>query len=184
MVGGLFGQSVKATEAVYRLHEFIDYPLVNPVGLVPGGFKEITFSNVTFAYPSRPEHLALRGLSLVIPPGKVTALVGHSGSGKSTVAQLVERFYPCDGVTINDTIPLQQVDAGWLRRNIGFINQEPVLFARNIRENIRYGSPHATEAEVQAAAVAANAHNFISALPGGYDTQVGERGAALSGGNV
>ncbi|XP_074023328.1 LOW QUALITY PROTEIN: mitochondrial potassium channel ATP-binding subunit-like, partial [Numenius arquata] len=135
-------------------------------------------------YPSRPEYPVLRDFSLTLPPGKTVALVGPSGGGKSTVAALLERFYEPSGGSITlDGRELSSLDPSWLRGHvIGFISQEPVLFATSILENIRLGRPGATEAEVVAAARMANADGFIRAFPQGYHTVVGERGAALSGG--
>lgn len=105
------------------------------------------------------------------------------GSGKSTVAALLERFYePCDGQISIDGTPLNEMDPSWTRQQIGFINQEPVLFAASIADNIRYGNPDATDEEVRSAARKANAETFIEAFPDGYDTMVGERGTSLSGG--
>jgi ATP-binding cassette, subfamily B (MDR/TAP), member 8 len=105
------------------------------------------------------------------------------GSGKSTVAALLERFYePCDGQILIDGTPLNEMDPSWIRQQIGFINQEPVLFAASIADNIRYGNPDATDEEVRSAARKANAETFIEAFPDGYDTMVGERGTSLSGG--
>jgi ATP-binding cassette subfamily B (MDR/TAP) protein 8 len=105
------------------------------------------------------------------------------GSGKSTVAALLERFYePCDGQISIDGTPLNEMDPSWIRQQIGFINQEPVLFAASIADNIRYGNPDATDEEVRSAARKANAETFIEAFPDGYDTMVGERGTSLSGG--
>ncbi len=112
------------------------------------------------------------------------ALVGSSGGGKSTIASLLERFYDCtSGKVTIDGIDIKELDPRWLRgRCIGFINQEPVLFATTIKENIRYGRPSATDQEVCEAAKAANAHDFVQSFPDGYDTMVGERGVTVSGG--
>jgi ATP-binding cassette subfamily B (MDR/TAP) protein 1 len=111
------------------------------------------------------------------------ALVGESGSGKSTIIGLIERFYdPLGGTVLLDGADLRSYNLGWLRRHVGLVSQEPLLFSGSIIDNIRFGSPNATLEQVQAAARAANAHDFISALPDGYDTAVGERGIQLSGG--
>ncbi|XP_047474458.1 mitochondrial potassium channel ATP-binding subunit-like isoform X2 [Penaeus chinensis] len=144
----------------------------------------IEFRNVSFAYPTRPDQEVLRNFSLRIPAGRVVALVGSSGGGKSTVAQLLERFYDVkEGSITIDGEDIRCLNPTWLRgRIIGFINQEPVLFATSVMENIRYGRPDATDEEVIEAAKTANAHAFIEAFPRGYNTRVGERGVTVSGG--
>ena len=152
-------------------------PLPNPVR------GEIGFDNVTFRYPARPEHLALDGVSLRVKPGETVALVGPSGAGKSTVIQLVERFYdPSQGSVSLDGIDLRGLARAEFRQHIALVPQDAVIFATTARENIRFGRPEATDAEVEAAAKAAYAHDFLMKLPDGYDTQVGERGVMLSGG--
>jgi ATP-binding cassette subfamily B (MDR/TAP) protein 8 len=145
---------------------------------------DLELRNIHFRYPTRPDQPVLNGLSLRIPPGRVVALVGPSGGGKSTVAALLERFYDCDqGVISVDGVDIRQLDPKWLRgRLIGYINQEPVLFATSIMENIRYGMPEATDEQVVAAARAANADGFINGFPEGYATVLGERGVTVSGG--
>nr|GLL39213.1 ABC transporter B family member 19-like [Ipomoea trifida] len=143
----------------------------------------IEFKNVTFSYPSRPDVFIFRNFSIFFPAGKTVAVVGGSGSGKSTVVSLIERFYdPNEGEILLDNVDLRTLQLRWLRDQIGLVNQEPALFATTILENILYGKPDATMAEVEAAASAANAHGFITLLPNGYNTQVGERGVQLSGG--
>ncbi|XP_009415585.2 ABC transporter B family member 19 [Musa acuminata AAA Group] len=143
----------------------------------------IEFKDVTFSYPSRPDVIIFRDFSLFIPAGKTVAVVGGSGSGKSTVVALIERFYdPNQGLILLDNVDIKTLQLKWLREQIGLVNQEPALFATTILENILYGKPDATIAEVEAAASAANAHSFISQLPNAYNTQVGERGVQLSGG--
>ncbi|XP_010937072.1 ABC transporter B family member 19 [Elaeis guineensis] len=143
----------------------------------------IEFKDVTFSYPSRPDVIIFRDFSLFFPAGKTAAVVGGSGSGKSTVVALIERFYdPNQGQVLLDNVDIKTLQLKWLREQIGLVNQEPALFATTILENILYGKPDATIAEVEAAASAANAHSFISLLPNGYDTQAGERGVQLSGG--
>ncbi|KAJ8750357.1 hypothetical protein K2173_014272 [Erythroxylum novogranatense] len=143
----------------------------------------IEFKNVTFSYPSRPDVLIFRDFSIFFPAGKTVAVVGGSGSGKSTVVTLIERFYdPNEGQVLLDNVDIKTLQLRWLRDQIGLVNQEPALFATTIIENILYGKPDASMAEVEAAASAANAHSFITLLPNGYNTQVGERGVQLSGG--
>ncbi|KAG2569204.1 hypothetical protein PVAP13_7NG371700 [Panicum virgatum] len=143
----------------------------------------IEFKEVTFSYPSRPDVMIFRDFSLFFPAGKTVAVVGGSGSGKSTVVALIERFYdPNEGQVLLDNVDIKTLQLRWLRDQIGLVNQEPALFATTILENILYGKPDATIAEVEAAATASNAHSFISLLPNGYNTMVGERGIQLSGG--
>jgi ATP-binding cassette subfamily B (MDR/TAP) protein 1 len=143
----------------------------------------VELKNITFAYPARPEKPIFKNFSLVIPAGTTVALVGESGSGKSTVVQLIERFYdPQQGAILLDNVDLKKFKLRWLRSQIGLVSQEPTLFATSIRENILFGKPGASQHDVIAAAKAANAHNFISALPEGYDTFVGEKGIQMSGG--
>ncbi|CAD6262045.1 unnamed protein product [Miscanthus lutarioriparius] len=143
----------------------------------------IEFKEVTFSYPSRPDVIIFRDFSLFFPAGKMVAVVGGSGSGKSTVVALIERFYdPNEGQVLLDNVDIKTLQLRWLRDQIGLVNQEPALFATTILENILYGKPDATIAEVEAAATASNAHSFISLLPNGYNTMVGERGIQLSGG--
>ncbi|CAL4887372.1 unnamed protein product [Urochloa decumbens] len=144
---------------------------------------EVEFRNVEFCYPSRPECSVLVGFSLRVPAGRTVALVGSSGSGKSTAIALLERFYdPSAGTVALDGVDIRRLRLKWLRAQMGLVSQEPAMFAMSVRENILFGEEDATDDEVIAAAKAANAHNFISQLPQGYDTQVGERGAQMSGG--
>ena len=143
----------------------------------------LTFRDVSFAYPTRQDVMVLNDFNLLLKEGDVVALVGPSGGGKSTVAALSSRFYdPQNGMILLDEIPLPQWNKNSLRRQIGVVSQEPILFATSIEENIRYGKPTATKEDIVSAAKAANAHNFISAFPEGYQTTVGERGVRLSGG--
>uniref|UniRef100_A0A804IBC5 Uncharacterized protein n=1 Tax=Musa acuminata subsp. malaccensis TaxID=214687 RepID=A0A804IBC5_MUSAM len=144
---------------------------------------DVEFRSVEFAYPSRPENIILRAFDLKVPAGKTVALVGGSGSGKSTVIALMERFYdPLGGEIFLDGVDIRSVKLKWLRSQIGLVSQEPALFATSIKENLLFGKEEATMEEVVAAATASNAHNFISQLPQGYDTQVGESGVQMSGG--
>lgn len=184
-VGSLFGQTIKAVGAAGRVYEYI---LLNPTildGLDSPLFihGNVSFDQVTFRYPTRPDQVILNEFTLSIPSGKVIAFVGASGSGKSTVGQLLERFYdPSSGQISIDGHDIKSLDLKWLRQNIGYINQEPTLFATSIRDNIRYADPNATDNQVEKAALEANAHEFIMKFPKGYDTIVGERGSQLSGG--
>ncbi|NXF26270.1 ABCB8 protein, partial [Rhodinocichla rosea] len=144
----------------------------------------ICFNHVSFSYPSRPGYPVLQDFSLTLPPCQTVAIVGPSGGGKSTVAALLERFYePTAGTITLDGHDIAGLDPSWLRGQvIGFISQEPVLFGTTIMENIRFGKPGASDAEVYEAARLADADGFIRSFPEGYDTVVGERGTALSGG--
>uniref|UniRef100_K3ZCK0 MDR-like ABC transporter n=2 Tax=Setaria italica TaxID=4555 RepID=K3ZCK0_SETIT len=145
---------------------------------------DIDFKHVSFKYPSRPDVQIFTDFTLSIPSGKTVALVGQSGSGKSTVIALLERFYePDSGVILLDRMEIGSLKISWLRDQMGLVSQEPVLFSGTIRDNIAYGKEEeVTEEEIAMAARAANAHDFISSMPQGYNTTVGERGTQLSGG--
>jgi len=143
----------------------------------------ITFEAVSFHYPSRPNVSALEDVTLMIEPGETVALVGPSGAGKTTVIQLIQRFWdPETGRVTIDGLDLRDLARHDFRHAIALVPQDPVIFAASARENIRFGRPEATDAEVETAARAAHAHDFLSALPQGYETYVGERGVMLSGG--
>ena len=143
----------------------------------------VEFEGVSFCYPSRPSSPALEAVSLRIAPGETIALVGPSGAGKSTLLKILLRFYdPSAGVVRLDGIAIQDLALETLRATIALVPQEPVVFSADARENIRYGRPDATDAEIEVAARAAQAHEFISRLPQGYATALGERGVRLSGG--
>ncbi|KAL5722396.1 ABC-type xenobiotic transporter [Ranunculus cassubicifolius] len=134
---------------------------------------EVEFKSIQFAYPSRPESIVFEDFNLRVPAGKTIALVGGSGSGKSTVIALLERFYnPIHGEISLDGVSISKLQIKWLRSQMGLVSQEPVLFATSIQENILFGKEHATFDEVVQAAKHSNAHNFISQLPQGYHTQV------------
>ncbi|KAJ9696846.1 hypothetical protein PVL29_008847 [Vitis rotundifolia] len=144
---------------------------------------EIELRDVYFSYPARPDEEIFSGFSLSIPSGTTAALVGQSGSGKSTVISLIERFYdPLAGEVLIDGINLKEFQLRWIRGKIGLVSQEPVLFTSSIRDNIAYGKEGATIEEIRAAAELANASKFIDKLPQGLDTMVGEHGTQLSGG--
>ncbi|WJX96357.1 ABC transporter B member 11 [Trifolium repens] len=144
---------------------------------------DIELREVCFSYPTRPDELIFNGFSLSLPSGTTAALVGQSGSGKSTVVSLIERFYdPTDGEVLIDGINLKEFQLKWIRQKIGLVSQEPVLFTCSIKENIAYGRDGATDDEIKAAAELANAAKFIDKLPQGLDTMVGEHGTQLSGG--
>ncbi len=155
----------------------------NPTPLPHPAKGAIAFEDVVFRYPARPETAALDGVSLDIQPGETVALVGPSGAGKSTIIQLLLRFYdPSEGVIRIDGVALPDMMRSDFRRAISLVPQDPVIFADTARENIRFGRPDASDAEVESAARTAAAHDFLAALPQGYDTYVGERGVMLSGG--
>ncbi|KAL8527119.1 hypothetical protein ACS0TY_005115 [Phlomoides rotata] len=144
---------------------------------------DIELKDVYFSYPARPDEQIFRGFSLSISSGTTAALVGQSGSGKSTVISLIERFYdPHDGQVLIDGINLKEYQLKWIRSKIGLVSQEPVLFSGSIKENIAYGKDGATTEEIRMAAEQANAAKFIDKLPQGLDTTVGEHGTQLSGG--
>ncbi|KAK4710892.1 hypothetical protein R3W88_005405 [Solanum pinnatisectum] len=144
---------------------------------------EIELKDVYFRYPARPDVQIFSGFSLVVPSGKTVALVGQSGSGKSTIISLLERFYdPEVGEALIDGVNLKKYQLKWLRQQMGLVSEEPILFATTIRENISYGKENATEEEIRAAIELANAANFIDKLPQGLHTMVSEHGTQLSGG--
>lgn len=154
-----------------------------PAALPVPSRGEITFETVTFAYPARPRDSALHGLSFKIAPGETIAIVGPSGAGKTTLFQLLSRFYdPSSGRILLDGIDIKSADPAELRRRIKSVPQDPVIFAASIADNIRYGAPGASDEAVRHAANKAAAGDFIEALPDGYATLAGERGVTLSGG--
>ena len=134
---------------------------------------EVEFRHIEFAYPSRPETLIFKDFNLKVPAGLTVALVGGSGSGKSTVIALLQRFYdPIGGEIVLDGVGIDKLQLKWVRSQMGLVSQEPALFATTIKENILFGKEDGTMEEVIEAAKASNAHNFITQLPQGYDTQV------------
>ena len=184
----IWGELQRAAGATERLVELlgtedtVQDPL-RPVALPRPVRGEIAFQDVTFRYPARPEASALNGVSLHVKPGETVALVGPSGAGKTTILQLLMRFYdPQAGVITLDGIALPSLARADFRQFIALVPQDPVIFATSARENIRFGRLDATDAEVEAAARAAAAHDFLTALPQGYDSYLGERGVMLSGG--
>jgi ATP-binding cassette subfamily B protein len=182
----LWADLMKASGAAERIFQLMDHAPTIPSsgGEAPAKIEgKIVFSGVDFAYPTRKDAPVLRGIDLSIAPGEVVALVGSSGAGKSTLASMLMRLYdPSAGRILLDGRDLKELDPSWLRKQIGVVSQEPILFSCSIAENIRYGRADATLAELEAAARAANAHDFITKFPEGYDTMVGERGVQLSGG--
>jgi ATP-binding cassette subfamily B protein len=184
----MWGEIQRAAGAMERLSELLEArPVISaperPLHLPTRVQGNIRFDNVCFHYPSRPQHAALANFSLDVTPGETIAFVGPSGAGKSTAFQLLLRFYdPDSGRVLIDDRRLADLRPEDIRRQIGLVPQETVLFGASARENIRYGRPTATDAEIEAAAAAAAADEFLRRLPQGYDTFLGERGTRLSGG--
>ncbi len=186
-LAGLWNALRRASGATERLFDILETtPDIrtpdNPIAL-PAGAGHLVFRDVQFAYPSRPDHAALRGLTLDVIPGKTTALVGPSGGGKSTLLYLAMRFFDADEGSVSfEGVPVGALALGQLRGAMAMVPQDPVLLSGTLKDNIAYGMPNATSADVEAAAREAAAHNFITQFPEGYQTQVGERGVQLSGG--
>ncbi len=185
----VYGELLRAAGATERLMELLHArsPVAEPMrprALPPvQGGSSVVFDAVGFHYPSRPAQPALQDFSLVVRPGETVALVGPSGAGKSTVFQLLLRFYdPQSGQIRVDGAPVDELALDALRQRIGLVPQDSTVFSASALDNIRYGRPEASDADVQAAARAAFAHDFITALPEGYATHLGERGVRLSGG--
>ncbi len=184
-LGMWVGQAQRATASGERIFEVLDEPegvADRPgAGPLPPGPGEIRFEGISFGY--RPERLVLEDVELDIPAGRTVALIGHTGSGKTTLAALVPRFYDATaGRVVVDGVDVRDVTRRSLRREIGVISQDPFLFSATVRENIAFGADDATDEQVVEAARAAQAHEFVEALPEGYDTVIGERGITLSGG--
>jgi ATP-binding cassette subfamily B protein len=184
----IWSELQRAAGATERLVELLNaedtvQDPAKPVALPTSVRGEVTFENVHFSYPARPDTPALQGVNLTVAPGETVAVVGPSGAGKTTIIQLLQRFYdPNAGQILLDGLPIQNVLRNDLRSTMALVPQEPVIFATSARENIRFGRLDASDAEVASAARAAAAHDFVSTLPEGYDTQLGERGVMLSGG--
>ncbi|KAJ9707214.1 hypothetical protein PVL29_002282 [Vitis rotundifolia] len=179
---------IRAKASAYPIFEMIERNTISKTNSKTGRQLHkleghIQFRDISFSYPSRPDVLIFNKLCFDIPSGKIVALVGGSGSGKSTVISLIERFYePLAGEILLDGNDIRLLDLQWLRQQIGLVNQEPALFATSIRENILYGKDDATLDEITRAAKLSEAISFINNLPDRYETQVGERGIQLSGG--
>jgi len=184
----VYGDLLRGAGAASRLAELLDArpeiaPPARPERLPTPARGSLSFRNVTFRYPARPETAALKDFTLEIEPGETIAIVGPSGAGKSTIFQLVERFYDPQGGTIRlDGVPLTSADPADLRARIALVPQVGVLFSANARDNLRYGKWDASDEEIWQAARAANAETFLRALPLGLDTYLGEGGTQLSGG--
>ena len=182
----LWADFMRALGAAERVFELMDRrPSMEPSGGVqlPSVEGGVALEGVRFAYPSRKDVTVLDDVSLRLEPGEVVAVVGPSGAGKSTLSALIGRLYdPDQGRILLDGHDLRELDTSFLRRQIGTVAQEPILFSTSIAGNIRYGRPGASQAEVESAARTANAHSFVEKFPQGYETLVGERGVQLSGG--
>ena len=185
----VYGDLLRAAGATERLMELLQLqsPIVSPLSprALPArnGGSSVRLEGITFRYPSRPQHPTLAGFGFSVDPGETVALVGPSGAGKSTVFQLLLRFYDVESGSVRiDGESVRDVALDALRARIGIVPQDSVIFSADAMENIRYGRPDASDAEVEAAAKAAFAHDFLMALPEGYRTFLGERGVRLSGG--
>ncbi|MGE0676121.1 ABC transporter transmembrane domain-containing protein [Pseudolabrys sp.] len=184
----VWGEISQASGAAERLFEILRVkPDItapeNPAALPQPVRGEVALEDVRFAYPSRPDVTVLDGITLRVKPGERVALVGPSGAGKSTIFHLILRFYdPAGGRIGFDGVPLASLDPAELRRHIALVPQDSVVFAASARENIRFGRPEASDAEIDRAAELARASEFIARLPEGMDTMLGERGVTLSGG--
>ncbi|BDG09894.1 ABC transporter ATP-binding protein [Anaeromyxobacter paludicola] len=181
-----WAEAMRGLGAAERVFELVDRA---PAMALRGGRRlervagRVAFEDVRFSYPLRPEAEVLHGIELVVEPGEVVALVGPSGAGKSTLGALLVRLYdPSAGRVTLDGHDLRELDPSWLRAQVGVVSQEPVLFSTSVAENVRYGRPGASDAEVREALAGANALDFVQGFPDGLATRVGERGQQLSGG--
>jgi ABC-type multidrug transport system fused ATPase/permease subunit len=182
----LWAEAMRGLGSAERVFELIDRA---PAMSLRGGRQlervagRLAYEDVRFSYPARPDQVVLHGVDLLVEPGEVVALVGPSGAGKSTLGSLLVRLYdPSAGRLTLDGVDLRELDPSWLRAQVGVVSQEPVLFSTTIAENVRYGRPGATDAEVHDALRNANALAFVQGFPDGLATKVGERGQQLSGG--
>ncbi|MFT5483926.1 MAG: ATP-binding cassette subfamily B protein [Halieaceae bacterium] len=184
----VFGELQRAAGATDRLLELLAVDSLIAAPDTPSDWPMSTkpllqISELSFSYPSRPEQLAIDQLNLTIPHGESLALVGPSGAGKSTVFELLQRFYdPQQGIISLDGIDIRSMDPAQLRQVMALVPQQPALFSNNVKYNIGYGNPNATDEDIMNAARAAHAHEFIERLPEGYDSYLGEQGVRLSGG--
>ena len=188
VIAEVYGEIQRAAGASERLLELLATPPhirapERPVALPEPAQGRVAFEDVRFCYPSRPDTAALDHFSLEVGTGEVVALVGPSGAGKTTVFQLLLRFYdPASGAVRLDGVDARHADPRELRKRIALVSQDPVIFATTVKENVRYGRPEATHDEVREALEAAYASDFVERLPQGLDTELGERGVKLSGG--
>ncbi len=184
----VYGDLLRGAGSASRLNELLKEkpdiaPPARPLALPQPPRGSLSFENVSFSYPTRPNERAIEGFSLTVEPGETVAIVGPSGAGKSTIFQLVERFYdPAIGTIKLDGVPLTQADPAEIRRRMALVPQEGILFAASARDNLRYGAWDADEDAIWDAVRAANAEQFLRALPEGLETYLGEGGARLSGG--
>lgn len=179
-------EAVGSSEKVFELLDKNPEIPIEGGNLLPAGEGVIKFEDVSFSYPTRKEALVLKNVSFTLEPGKITAIVGKSGSGKSTTTQLIERFYdPSMGRITFNGVDLKDLDPALYRKQIGYVTQEPMLFSQTIKENILFGVENSElipDDVLHSAAKLANCHDFISEFKDGYETEVGERGVQLSGG--
>ena len=184
----VYGELQRAAGATERLIELLETkPIItkpiNPIPLKKPTIGKVNFNNITFEYPNRSDFIVLDGFSLQVNPGETVALVGPSGAGKTTVFQLLLRFYnPQEGSITIDDISLNDSDPESIRKLVGLVPQDPTIFNLSAYENIRYGDPNASKEKIYLAAEAAQAFSFIEELPDGFQTNLGERGSKLSGG--
>ncbi|KAL9647758.1 hypothetical protein ABK040_015245 [Willaertia magna] len=193
-LSSVYGDIMKAMGSSERIFELIEKQSIieksrNNGKQLTEMKGKISFNNILFSYPERKDVTILNGFNLTIKPGQSVAIVGHSGSGKSTILSLLSRFYDVeDGSICIDNVDIRELDVGWLRRNVGVVSQDPVLFDLTIEENIRYGlhpnfeQSEVTKEQIIEAAKKAHCHEFIMSFPEGYQTKIGERGLQLSGG--
>jgi len=184
----VWGELSQAAGAAERLTEILDErPAItapaNPRKLPSPAEGAVVFDTVFFSYPTRPDRAAVQDLSFAVKPGETVAIVGPSGAGKSTIFSLLLRFYDPEAGTVRvDGVDVREADPADLRRRMAIVPQDVTVFAASVRDNIGFGRPGASDAEIEAAAKAALADEFIARLPDGYATEVGERGVTLSGG--
>ena len=185
-IGDVFTGLMEAVGASHKVFDYMEREprIKNDGTVILSEFNgSIEFQNVSFSYPTRPDLTVLENVSFSVKPGEIIALVGPSGGGKSTVVKLLEHFYEATiGNVLIDNVPVKDFDHHFIHRKVALVAQEPTLFARSIRDNIKYGLDNITEESIKEVARQANAHDFITDMPEGYDTETGEKGVQLSGG--